>query len=171
VAVGIAPNVELARTAGLKVNRGIVVDAAMRTDDPNIFAAGDVCEFNQHLPGLWPVAVEQARVAAINAVGGQEVYKETAPVTVLKVVGVELISIGRFEPDSETDTVIILEDNNEHRYRKLVISENTIVGAILLGHPQYAPAVTEAIKKGWDVSNCLDALREGKWEVLREEAA
>jgi NADPH-dependent 2,4-dienoyl-CoA reductase/sulfur reductase-like enzyme/ferredoxin len=170
VAVGIQPNVELARAAGLRVGRGVVVDAAMCTSAPEIFAAGDVCEFNGQLPGLWPVAVEQARVAAINALGGQETYGEAVPVTALKVVGVELTSIGRFDPRSADETVIALEDAGAHRYRKLVIADGRIVGAILLGYPLDAPAVTAAVKRGLDVAGQLDDLRAGRWEVLGDLA-
>jgi nitrite reductase (NADH) large subunit len=164
VAVGIKPNVDLARAAGLQVNRGVIVDAAMRTSTPDVFAAGDVCEFEKQVPGLWPVAVEQARVAAVNAMGGQEVYRETVPVTTLKVVGIDITSIGRFEPRSEDEIVIALF--SEHRYRKLVIAGGKIVGAILLGYPLYAPAVSAAIKNEVDVSDRLDDLRAGRWEVL-----
>ena len=171
VAVGIQSNVELARAAGLTVNRAVVVDDAMRTTRPEIFAAGDVCEFKKQVLGLWPVAVEQAKVAAINAVGGQETYREAIPVTALKVVGVDLTSIGRFEAQSESEVEIALEDTNAHRYRKLVMAEGKIVGAILLGYPREAPAVTAAIQESLDVSDCLDALRAGQWDVLREKAA
>jgi NADPH-dependent 2,4-dienoyl-CoA reductase/sulfur reductase-like enzyme/ferredoxin len=166
VAVGIQPNAELARAAGLEVNRGVIVDAAMRTSTPDVFAAGDVCEFERQVPGLWPVAVEQARVAAFNAMGGQEVYRETVPVTTLKGVGIDITSIGRFDPRSEDELVIALEDISEHRYRKLVIAGGKIVGAILLGYPLYAPAVSAAIKSGVDVGDRLDDLRAGSWEIL-----
>ena len=172
MAVGIQSNVELARAASLNVKRGVLVDETMRTNAPEIFAAGDACEFAQQVPGLWPVAVEQAKVAAINAAGGQAVYKEVVPVTVLKVVGVELTSIGRFEAQSASDIAIALEDLHGNRYRKLVIAEGMrIVGAILLGYPLEAPAVIAAVKAGLDVSDCLDALRAGQWEVLREKVA
>jgi nitrite reductase (NADH) large subunit len=164
IAVGIQPNVELARAAGLQVNRGVIVDAAMRTSAPDVFAAGDACEFEGQVLGLWPVAVEQARVAAFNAMGGQEVYHEAVPVTTLKVVGIDITSIGRFEPRSEDEIVIALF--SEHRYRKLVIASGKIVGAILLGYPLYAPAVSAAIKNDVDVSDRLDDLRAGRWEVL-----
>jgi NADPH-dependent 2,4-dienoyl-CoA reductase/sulfur reductase-like enzyme/ferredoxin len=164
IAVGIQPNVELAQAAGLQVNRGVIVDAAMRTSAPDVFAAGDACEFEGQVLGLWPVAVEQARVAAFNAMGGQEVYRETVPVTTLKVVGIDITSIGRFEPRSEDEIVIALF--SEHRYRKLVIAGGKIVGAILLGYPLYAPAVSAAIKNDIDVSDRLDDLRAGRWEVL-----
>ena len=168
VAVGIQPNMEIAQTAGLKVKRGIVVDETMRTSNPDVFAAGDVCEFNSKIPGLWPVAVEQGRIAAINAVGGKEIYREVVPVTALKVVGVDLTSIGRFEAQSDSDITIALEDTNAHRYRKLVISEDKIVGAILLGYPQYAPAITATIKRGILVNEYMEALQAGNWEVLDE---
>jgi NADPH-dependent 2,4-dienoyl-CoA reductase/sulfur reductase-like enzyme/ferredoxin len=166
IAVGIKPNVDLARAAGLDVNRGVIVDAAMRTSTADVYAAGDVCEFEKQVPGLWPVAVEQARVAAVNAMGGQEVYREIVPVTTLKVVGIDITSIGRFEPRSGAESVIALEDISEHRYRKLVIAAGKIVGAILLGYPAYAPAVTAAVKSSTDVSAQLDDLRAGRWEVL-----
>jgi hypothetical protein len=114
------------------------------------------------------VAVEQAKVAAINAVGGQASYQEVVPVTMLKVVGVDMTSIGRFEARSDAEIEIALEDVKDHRYRKLVIADDRIVGAILLGYPQDALAVTTAVKEGHDVSRCLDALRAGQWAVLRE---
>ena len=79
--------VQGAIAAGLRVERGIVVDDAMRTSAPEVFAAGDVCEFNRQVPGLWPVAVEQARVAALNATGGHEVYHEIVPVTATSYEG------------------------------------------------------------------------------------
>lgn len=122
------------------------------------------------MPGLWPVAVEQAKVAAINAVGGQATYTEGVPVTMLKVVGVDLTSMGRFEAQSDSDIEIAIEDVDGNRYRKLVIAEGKIGGAILLGHPLEAPAVTAAVREGLDVSDCLDALRAGQWDVLRQDA-
>ncbi|MEP7359828.1 MAG: FAD-dependent oxidoreductase, partial [Anaerolineales bacterium] len=159
------------RAAGLDVKRGVLVDDAMRTTAPDIFAAGDVCEFAQQVPGLWPVAVEQARVAAINATGGQVTYQTVIPVTALKVVGVDMTSVGRFEAQSEADLEIALEDLEGHRYRKLVIHAGRLVGAILLGYPLEATAVTAAVKAGRDVSADLDALRAGEWQVLQDPEA
>lgn len=95
VAAGIRPNVELAREAGLRVKRGVLVDERMRTDDPAVAAAGDVAEYEGQLPGLWATAVAQAEVAADTVAGGEKAYKRVVPVTILKVVGIELTSIGR----------------------------------------------------------------------------
>ena len=106
----------------------------MRTEDPHILACGDVAEHAGRIHGLWPVAVEQAEVAADNAVGGDKAYKGSIPFTMLKVVGVELTSVGRFE-EQEGDEVVALEEPGG-KYRKLVIEDGRIVGAILLGYSQ-----------------------------------
>ena len=168
MAVGIRSNTELAQAAGLAVGRGVKVDAGMRTVDPHIFAAGDVCEFDGQVMGLWPVAVDQARIAAINALGGEETYRPPVPVTALKVVGVELTSMGSFDLQEPEATVIVQEDLAEHRYRKLVIVDGKIVGAILLGYPLDTAAVTAAVKSGRDVSGLVEELRQGRWEGLGE---
>jgi len=145
----------------------VVVDDHMATTDPLIFAAGDVAEFNGRVPGLWPAAVDQAEVAAHNAVGGEKAYKPTAPVTVLKVVGIELTSMGRFEAE-DGDEVIALEDSSGQKYRKLVISEGRIVGAILLGYSAEASPVATAVKRGFLVEGLLPALRAGQWDKLAD---
>ena len=166
VCAGITPNAELAAEAALPVNRGVLVDDRMRTQDPQIFAAGDVAEHSGRVYGLWPTAVEQAEVAAVNALGETKDYRGSVPVTILKVVGVELTSIGQFEPESSAEEVIALEDPEDQRYRKLVISNGRIVGAILLGYSQEASPVITAVKRGYDVSAQLGALRAGRWDGL-----
>jgi nitrite reductase (NADH) large subunit len=169
VAAGIVPNVALARAAGLHVGRGVLVDERMRTADAAIFACGDVAEHSGAIAGLWPTAVEQAEVAADNAVGGAKAYSTSAPVTILKVVGIELTSMGRFEPESPGEEVIALEDEASQRYRKLVIDEDgRIVGAILLGYSREVSPVRTAIARGWDVRGRIDDLRAGRWDVLAD---
>jgi nitrite reductase (NADH) large subunit len=166
VCAGITPNVELAADAGLPVNRGVLVDDRMGTQDLLIFAAGDVAEHAGQVYGLWPTAVEQAEVAAVSALGETKDYRGSVPVTILKVVGVELTSIGRFEPESSAEEVIVLEDPEAQRYRKLVIANGRIVGAILLGYSQEASPVVTAVKRGYDVSPLLGELRAGRWDSL-----
>jgi nitrite reductase (NADH) large subunit len=166
VAAGIRPNVDLARDAGLRVKRGVLVDDRMRTDDPAVLAAGDVAEHGGQLPGLWPTAVAQAEVAADTAAGGDKVYKGIVPVTILKVVGIELTSIGHFEPTAPDDEVIALEDGAGTKYRKLVISGGRIAGAILLGHASEVTPVRSAITHGRDVTAQLAELRAGRWDAL-----
>ena len=165
VAAGIEPNADLAKQAGLATNRGVLVNARMQTGDPHILAAGDIAEFEGQVPGLWPVAVAQAEIAADNAVGGTKLYDPVVPVTILKVVGIELTSIGRFEAAGSHEEEIALEDASG-RYRKLVVADGRIVGAILLGFSKEVAAVRTAITRGFDVRHQLDALRAGRWEVL-----
>jgi NADPH-dependent 2,4-dienoyl-CoA reductase/sulfur reductase-like enzyme/ferredoxin len=163
VAAGIQANTELAREAKLEINRGVLVDDHMRTSDPTIYAAGDVVEYGGQLPGLWPTAVAQGEVAAENAAGGDRTYKEVVPVTILKVVGIELSSMGRVEPEPG-DEEIALEETG--RYRKLLIADGKIAGAILLGPGNDVAAVRTAITREFDVSGVLPQLRQGRWEAL-----
>ena len=144
VAAGITPSTELARAAGLDVARGVLVDDQLRTSDPRILAAGDAAEWRGDILGLWPVAVEHAEIAAENAVGGTRTYAGTIPVTMLKVVGVDLLSVGEIEGPNEH----VEADEEALRYRKFVVDdEGRAVGAILLGHPQLAPEVTAAVRE------------------------
>jgi NADPH-dependent 2,4-dienoyl-CoA reductase/sulfur reductase-like enzyme/ferredoxin len=168
VAAGITPNIALAKAAGIDVNRGVIVDDMMRTSSPDIYACGDVAEHHGQVYGLWPSAVAQAETAAVNLAGGEQRYEAIPPVTMLKVVGVDLTSVGRIERQQRGEMAIadIVEEGPVHRYRKVVIADNKIVGAILLGFPLDAPLVTAAVRQGVDVSSCISGLRAGEWDVL-----
>src|SRR5207302_738774 len=130
IAAGNKPNIEVAKDAGLAVNRGVLVDDHMRTSDEFIYAAGDVAEIDGQVYGLWPIAVDQAQVAARNALGEDEVHGGPAPPALLKGVGVELLSVGRVEPLSDDITVVVDDNNERHTYMKLVASaDRRVVGA------------------------------------------
>jgi NADPH-dependent 2,4-dienoyl-CoA reductase/sulfur reductase-like enzyme/ferredoxin len=163
---GMVPNAELARDAGLEVRRGIVVDEWMRTSDPLVFAAGDVAELRGEIVGLWPQSARQGEIAGVNAVGGHASYTPTPPTALLKVVGVDVASIGRISPATPEDVTVALQDDDGTRYRKLVIADGRIVGAILVGHSRDLPTVQRAIEERRDVSSVLDSLRGGEWQVL-----
>ena len=141
----------------------------MRTSDPAIFAAGDVAEHDGRVWGLWPTAVDQAKVAAANAVGASERYAGTVPVTMLKVSGVDLTSVVRYDPESDDEIVIADENEAESRYRKLVLSDGKIVGAILLGYSAEAAGITSAIKDERDMTPFVDRLRAGDWSVFVDQ--
>lgn len=168
ICAGVQPNKELAAEAGIQSGKGIIVDGEMRTNTNNIFAVGDAAECNSQLFGLWPVAVEQAEIAAVNATGGKSFYKGYVPTTMLKVVGAEVTSVGRFDPLNEGDSEIIPEEKGENKYRKLVINNGRIAGAILIGYPLEAPIVTKAVKEGTDVSPVIDSLKNGNWSELKK---
>lgn len=166
VCAGIKANTDLAQSIGLDTKRGIVVNERMRSSLPDVYAAGDVAEYGGQVYGLWPVAVSQAETAAVNAVGGDQIYTEVVPVTMLKVAGIDLTSIGRVHRETKHEEEITLEDIQEQRYRKLLIAEGKVVGAILIGFPMEAPGVAEAVKQQLDVWPDLEQLRAGDWHTL-----
>jgi nitrite reductase (NADH) large subunit len=166
IAAGIKPDTALAESAGLAVNRGIVVDDRMMTSDPSIFAAGDVAEYAGQVYGLWSAGVEQAHAAAVNLLGGDYRYRAAAPPTKLKVAGIDLLSVGAVNATGEDGLEIRVDDGNARQYRKLVIHAGKVCGAILIGHPDLFDLVSEAVTMNLDVSLSLPALAQGDWSVL-----
>ena len=170
-AVGIRPNVELARQAGIAVNRGITVNDRMETSAPGVFAAGDVAEHGGQVFGLWPIAAKQGEAAAVNALGGNLELTSEVPATILKGVGLDLFSIGR--PAAQPgDQVVVDEDPDPSvpSYRRLVLSDGRAVGGIVLGnHPEDVAAVTAAVKNRVEISPAqLAELRRGDWGRLKD---
>jgi NADPH-dependent 2,4-dienoyl-CoA reductase/sulfur reductase-like enzyme/ferredoxin len=166
-AVGIRPNIDLAAASGLAVNRGILVDDRMQTSDPSVFAAGDVAEHNGMVLGLWPIAAKQAEVAAANALGGEETLIAELPATILKGVGLELSAVGQVEP-KPGEEVILIEDAGQRSYRKLVLADGRVVGAVILGHhPESLTAATTAVKRELVLDDeARAAVQAGDWSVL-----
>src|SRR5215218_7851899 len=166
IATGIVPNAELAEAAALDVAGGITVDDGMRSSDPHIFAVGDVVAHDGRRYGLWPACVEQAQVAAANMLGGEAAFRLTAQPARLKVPGIDLLSIGVVEaPPGEARTVVI-SAYGTRSYRKLILEEGRLTGAILLGSPELFDDVTRAVESRADVGSELDALEQGKWQAL-----
>ena len=166
VATGIRPNVELAGAAGLAVRRGVVVDDRMMTSDPYIFAAGDVTEHKGRVQGLWPASMEQAHVAATNLLGGDLRYAGAVPPAKLKVPEIDLLSVGEIEARSDSARELRFEDRNPRRYRKLVLRDGKVCGAILIGHAELSEPVTRAVEANMDVTPVLAPLERGDWSVL-----
>lgn len=129
VSAGVRPDVELARKAGLAVERGIVIDRFMRTSNPDIFAAGDCAEFEGNVCGLWTVAKEQGKFAGANMSGKSVEYRGSVPSAMLKITGVDVYSAGDFMGLSSW-SMLKLEDS---RYLKAVYDDETAVGAIVIG--------------------------------------
>ncbi|MBN8987092.1 MAG: NAD(P)/FAD-dependent oxidoreductase [Rhizobiales bacterium] len=131
-AAGIRPNIALAREAGIAVNRGIVVDDCLQTSAPDIFAVGECAEHRGICYGLVEPAYEQARVLARHLAGRDARYGGSVVATNLKVSGVSVFSAGDFIGAAGTET-IVLSDLNFGTYKKLVISEGRLTGAVLIG--------------------------------------
>jgi len=129
---GIRSKTALAQAAGLEVNRGVIVDEHLQTSAEDIFAAGDAAEFEGQVYGIIPAAIEQAKIAAASMVAsGSATYTGTIPATTLKVAGAELTSMGESVAEGDEYTPLRRADMEAGRYRKFVLREGHIVGAIL----------------------------------------
>lgn len=135
-AMGTLPNIELAVRAGLLVNRGVVVDAAMRTSDPAILAIGEVAEFSGKVHGITAACEAQGRAAARFLAGDiQAFYTDSISQTQLKVPGLSLASLGVIKPpaDDRMYEEILFLDRRARCYKKCVLRQDRLVGALLLG--------------------------------------
>ncbi|MHA1266903.1 MAG: NAD(P)/FAD-dependent oxidoreductase [Candidatus Helarchaeota archaeon] len=153
MAIGIKPNIELAQTSGIKVNRGILVNEYMETNIKDIYAAGDCAEFNGRVWGIIPAAFEQSKIAALNITGKRVKYREIVPSNTLKIVGVDLTSIGRVTPEENLPEEIKFIDEEHRIYKKIVLENNRVIGAILLGDRTNQSTIMKLIKERIDVAS------------------
>jgi nitrite reductase (NADH) large subunit len=135
ISAGIKPNVDIGVRAGLTVERGIVVDNQMRTDDPKIFALGECVQHRGMVYGLVAPLWEQAKVLAdhLTGVDPDAAYHGSKIATRLKVMGVEVASMGLTEPTEEGDEVVQFTEPKKGTYKKLIIRNGRLLGSILLG--------------------------------------
>lgn len=144
-AAGIRPNITLAKDAGVPVNRGIVVDDQLRTGHDNVFALGECAEHRGTCYGLVEPAYEQARVLADHLAGRDALYSGSVVSTNLKVSGVSVFSAGDFLGESGADT-LVFNDERRGTYKKLVLADGRLKGAVLVGDTQDALWYLELIR-------------------------
>ena len=136
-----------------QVNTGIVVDNALATSVDGVYAAGDVAEFDGQLYGLWTAAQMQGTIAGRNAVGGNARFDGLPRSSTIKAVGLDLTSIGRFQPEDGSE--LFLEEDLPDRYRAFVFRDNRMVGALLVGHADLATPAQRAIEERLDFTSLL----------------
>ena len=155
VSIGIVPETGLARAAGADVRRGIVVDDALRTSLPGVFAVGECAEHRGVVHGIVAPILEQARVAAAAIAGdAAAAYAGSIPATRLKVAGIDLVTVGAADGDAQAVTASAADGV----YRKLVLRDGVAAGAILLGDVRGAQALTALVRRGEAVAEPLAAL-------------
>jgi len=153
IAAGIKPNVELAVHSGIAVERGIVVDNQLRTDAPNVYAVGECVQHRGQVYGLVAPLWEQAKVLADHLTGAnpEAGYFGSKVATKLKVMGVEVASMGITEPTEEGDEVVQFTEPKKGTYKKLIIRNGRLVGGILLGDIAKAPYLAQAYERNTPV--------------------
>jgi nitrite reductase (NADH) large subunit len=164
VAAGARPNISVAKDAGLEVDRGLVVNDSLQTSDPLIYAVGDTVQYEGRVYGIIPASFDQARTAAHNVIGQEEKYSGTIPSNTLKVLGIHLTSIGIVNPEEGDFEEISKEIREEGIYKKIVLQEGTIVGAIWMGTKEGVNDITRLITQKADVSDWKESLLEDHFD-------
>lgn len=153
ISAGVRPNLDLAKLAGVEVNRGVIVNEHMQTSNPDIYAAGDVSEFHGINYGLWVPAKKQGEVAGRHAAGQPADFAGDPPSAKLKVLGIDLFSIGQFTPTEEHDKFVAARKDDT--YIGLLFRNGVLIGANLLGKTGLDAKVKSAIEAKTDFSNLL----------------
>ena len=169
-AAGIRPNVALAGEAGLKINRGVVVDDVMQTSAAGIFALGECAEHRGICYGLVEPAYEQARMLARHLAGREAAYRGSVVATNLKVSGVAVFSAGDFM-GAEGSESIVLSDVRRGAYKKLVIADGRLTGAVLVGDVTDALWYLELIRNREPVARMRKDMMFGRALALAAKAA
>ncbi|MDX2433411.1 MAG: FAD-dependent oxidoreductase [Desulfobacterales bacterium] len=155
ISAGVTPKLQLAKELGLDCNRGIKVDKQMRTSQPDIYAAGDIVEFEGRTYGIWPAAMEQGKIAGTNISGGNATYEGTILSSILKVAGIDLASAGEIDEENLHDSKTVA---SETIYKKIVLDNNRVIGCIMLGDRKNFNRINRAISTGEDILSDLDTL-------------
>ena len=169
-AAGIRPNTQLAGDAGITINRGIVVDDRLQTSAEGIYALGECAEHRCVCYGLVEPAYEQARVLAQQLAGRNALYLGSVVATNLKVSGVSVFSAGDFL-GAEGSEAIVLNDIKRGTYKKLVISDGRLVGAVLIGDVADALWYLELIRSRQDIAAIRKDMMFGRPVALPARAA
>jgi len=137
IQAGIRPTIDIAKEANIQTNKGIVVNEFLETSEKNVYAVGDCIEYNNQIWGIIPACMEQSKIVAASILGSKNVdYKGTTPKNTLKIVGLELTSIGIIDPTKEEGgawEILKKADKKDCCYQKLVLKGSKLKGAILFG--------------------------------------
>jgi nitrite reductase (NADH) large subunit len=163
VAIGIRPNIDMGKAAGLDINRGILVGDDMATSNPDIYAVGECVEHNGQVFGLVAPIWEQAKVCAARLAGDQiAAYATPALSTRLKITGIDVFSAGKLAAEDDADEEVLFRDAAKGVYRKLVVRDGKLVGAVLYGDVADGGWYFDLIKGDKNVADMRDHLIFGQ---------
>jgi len=159
LSAGAAPDLALARKLGLRIGKAVQVDDRLRTSIEDIYAAGDLVEHRGVYYGIWPPAMAQGRAAGANMAGKETVYEGTLQSHRLKVAGIDLVSMGDIDAEGDDDCVV-LSDKEKCVYRKLIIENHAVAGAILLGDLHGEKAIQAAVEGHKDIAAVRETMEQ-----------
>ena len=165
LSIGTVPNIELAQASELPCKRGIVVDEYLQTNDASVYAIGEIAEFNGTLYGITAAAEQQAAIVAKHLSGDiTNYYKGSLFMNILKMHGTDLCSLGMVEtPDDPAYEEVVFIDKSKRYYKKCVIHNDRLVGAILIGDKSEFLEFRDLISNKIELSEKrLELLRSGK---------
>jgi nitrite reductase (NADH) large subunit len=164
LACGIRPRVDAAAASGLTINRGVVVDDRLAASEPDVYAVGECAEHDGQVYGIVEPIYEQCAVLADVLTGAdpRARYRGSKPYTRLKVAGVGVASMGVIRPASDADEVVQVIEERSGTYRKLIVRENRLVGAVLVGETGCSPDLARWLDRGDPLpANRVDVLCSG----------
>lgn len=161
MAVGIRPETRIATDAGIYVERGIVVDDQMRTSDPHILALGECVEHNSVCYGLVAPLYDMAKVLAQTLAGKPAAFRPVQTATQLKVTGISVYSAGDFSEGPGHED-IVLRDDETGIYKRLILKDDRIVGAVLYGETSDGPWFYDLLRQQTDTTSLRDVLIFGQ---------
>jgi len=161
MAVGIRPSAALAQTIDIDCNRGILVNDKMETSEEDIYALGECVEHRGECYGLVAPLYEMGKVLAKNLCGGDEEFTGSVTATKLKVTGIDLFSAGDFAESADREE-IVLRDATQGIYKRLVLKDNRIIGAVQFGETSDGTWFFDLLKKQTDISEMRDSLIFGQ---------
>jgi ferredoxin-nitrate reductase len=165
IAIGTVPNIEIARAAGIDCKRGVMVNEYLQTDDPSVFAIGEIAEFKGFLYGITAAAEEQADIVARYLCGDiSKYYAGSLLMNILKMHGTDLCSLGDVETrDDPAYEEIVFIDKAKRYYKKCIVHNDKLVGAILIGDKSEFLEYRDLIANKMELSEKrLQLLRSGK---------
>ena len=165
IAVGTVPNIELARQTGIETKRGVEVNEYLLTSDPSIYAVGEIAEFKGFLYGITAAAEQQAEIVARHISGDiSKFYEGSLLMNILKMHGTDLCSLGSVEtPDDPAYEEVVFIDKAKRYYKKCVIHNDRLIGAILIGDKTEFIEFRDLIQNKMELSDKrLELLRSGK---------
>jgi NAD(P)H-nitrite reductase large subunit len=164
LAIGVRAEIELVKGTSIKTNKGILVGNFMQTNIKDIYAAGDCCEAKDSLLGIsrpiaiWPVATGQGKVAGYNMAGVKKEYSGSFTMNSMELCGIPTISVGQTYPERKGYEVLEHFDKDKPMYKKIVLRDNRIVGAIFVGEIERAGIYTGLIRDRVDTGSFKEYL-------------